>query len=64
MDRHGYNSGTIPTTATTADTIIIPTERITQKRGIVELIIITTVVTRFGLLPLCVSNSMFAREPR
>jgi len=44
MDRHGYNSGTIATTATTADTIIIPTERITQKRGIVELIIIMTVV--------------------
>lgn len=44
MDRHGYNSGTIATTATTADTIIIPTERITQKKGIVELIIIMTVV--------------------
>ena len=44
MDRHGYNSGSIATTATTADTIIIPTERITQKKGIVELIIIMTVV--------------------
>ena len=44
MDRHGYNSGTIVTTATTADTIIIPSERITQQRGIVELNIIMTVV--------------------
>lgn len=44
MDRHGYNSGTVPTTATTADTIIIPTERIVQKRGIVELLIVMTVV--------------------
>lgn len=44
MDRHGYNSGSIATLATTTQTAIIPTERITQKRGIVELLIIMTVV--------------------
>lgn len=44
MLRTGYTTGTIATTATTADTVIVPAERITIKRGVVKLLIVTTVV--------------------
>lgn len=42
MLKTAYSSGTTAGTATTADTIIVPSDKFVQKRGIVKLLIVTT----------------------